>query len=233
MNTTQIARIAVLTLAALAALTLTGQAEARNHSNIIVTRPGDLPELAREPGQAMLLHETGDGRTLLYIEQDHGARLAIFDVTDPAKVKQETAARLDAQDSFDFVSALGDNAELVRFRNGQADAVLNLHKVDVPTLNTIQGLDLQGSTERLGDDGFTVADQPSGHFDAKDPNYEIVDTSNPLQPQTVVDVKQVREQITNDETGTTYLLTAEGLYLIRRPAVEEEHQIHEWQMLPN
>jgi hypothetical protein len=34
----------------------------------------------------MMLHDTTDGRTLLYIEQNHGARLAIFDVTDPAHV---------------------------------------------------------------------------------------------------------------------------------------------------
>jgi hypothetical protein len=52
----------------------------------------------------------------------------------------------------------------------------------------------------------------------------------PLQRNPVADVKQVREKIRNDETGTTFLLTADGLYLIRRPAVEEEYKIHEWQM---
>ena len=31
-------------------------------------------------------------------------------------------------------------------------------------------------------------------------------------------------------TGTTFLLATDGLYLIRRPAVEEEHDIHEYQM---
>jgi hypothetical protein len=57
-----------------------------------------------------------------------------------------------------------------------------------------------------------------------------VDTANTHEPNRVYDVKQVRQQITNDETGTTFLLAADGLYLIRRPAVEEEHYIHEWQM---
>jgi hypothetical protein len=234
LNKKRITRIAQLALAAVAALTLTGRAEARNHANkIILVRPADLPELARVPGQAMLLHYTGDGRTHLYIEQNHGARLAIFDVTDPAHVKEEGSAHVDAPGAFDFVSSLGDYAELVRFRNGQGEAVLNLHKVKVPTLNTIQGLDVQGSAERLGDDGFIIVDQPNApnaQSDAHDPNYQVVDLSNPLRPNPVGDVKQVLEKITNDETGTTFLLTADGLYLVRRPAVEEEYYIHEWQM---
>jgi len=231
LNKKRITRIAQLALAAVAALTLTGRAEARNHANkIILVRPENLPELAREPGQAMLLHATGDGKTHLYIEENHGARLAIFDVTDPAHVKEEGSAHVDAPGAFDFVSSLGDYAELVRFRNSQGEAVLNLHKVKAPTLNTMQGLDVQGSAERLGDDGFIIADQPNAQSDANDPNYQVVDLSNPLHPNPVGDVKQVREKITNDETGTTFLLTADGLYLIRRPAVEEEHYIHEWQM---
>ncbi len=232
MNRKEVIRIAQLTLAAVAALTLAGHAEARNHpsNKIILVRPTELPELAREPGQAMLLHATGDGRTHLFIEQNHGARLAIFDVTDPAHVKQEGSAQVEARGSFDFVSSLGDYAELVRFRNGQGEAVLNLHKVKAPTLNTIQGLDFQGSTERLGDDGFIVADQPKAQSDANDPNYQVVDLSNPLHPNRVGDVKQVREKIENGETGTTFLLTADGLYLVRRPAVEEEYNLHEYQI---
>jgi hypothetical protein len=178
----------------------------------------------------MTLHATGDGRTILYIEQNHGARLAIFDVTDPAHVKQEGSAQVDAPGSFDFVSSFGDNAELVRFRHGKGEAVLNLRKVKAPTLTAIQGLDSQGSTERLGDDGLLIADQPNAQSDSNDPNYQVVDLSNPLRPNPVADVKHVFEKITNDETGTTFLLATDGLYLIRRPAVEEEHDIHEYQM---
>jgi hypothetical protein len=232
MNRKQIIRIAQLTLTAVAALTLAGHAEARNYPSkkVTVVRPSDLPELARVTGQAMLLHATGDGRTHLYIEQNQGAQLAIFDVTDPANVIQEGSAQLNASGEFDFVSSLGDYAELVRFRNGQGEAVLNLHKVKVPTLNTIQGMGFQGSTERLGDDGLIIADQPNVRSDAYNPNYQVVDLSNPLQPIPLAGVKQVREKIENDETGTTFLLAPDGLYLIRRPAVEEEYEIHEYQM---
>jgi len=231
MNKKHIIRIAQLTLAAAAAFTLAGTAEARNPSNkIILVRPTELPELARVAGQAMLLRETGDGRTLLYIEQDNGAQLAIFDVTDPAKIKQETAARLEVPGSYDFVSSLGGNAELVRFRQGQGEAVLDLREVKFPTISMVQGLKFQGLTERLGNDAFLVADGPNAQSGPSDPNYQLVDTSNPLHPNTVADVNQVLEKVTNDETGTTFLLGADGLYLIRRPALEEEYKIHEYQM---
>jgi hypothetical protein len=232
MNRNQVIRISQLTVAVVAAFTLTGQAEAKSRANrIVVERPADLPELAQKAGQAMLLHNTEDGRTLLYIEQNRGAQLAIFDVSDPAHVKEEGSAQLDAPGAFDFISSLGDYAELVRFRRGQGEAVLNLHNVKDPTLTRIQGLDFQGSTRRLGDDGLIIASQPTVQSGAIDPtDYEVVDISNPLHPSTVADMKRVFEEVTNDETGTTFVLTPDGLYLIRRPDVEEEHDIHEWQM---
>jgi hypothetical protein len=210
---------------------MTGHAAARNRpSKIIFVRPTELPELARVPGQAMLLHYTGDGKTHLCIEQNHGARLAIFDVTDPAHVKEEGSVQVDAPGSFDFVSSLGDDAELIRFQDGQREAVLDLRKVKRPTIKMVPGLTFQGSTERLGDDAFMISNQASEPSDANAPDYQVVETASAREPNRVYDVKQVRQQITNDETGTTFLLAADGLYLIRRPAVEEEHYIHEWQL---
>jgi hypothetical protein len=85
----------------------------------------------------------------------------------------------------------------------------------------IQGLYFQGSMEFLGDDVLMVAKQPSVRSDPNDKDYQVVDISNPLHPNPVTE-KQVLEKITNDETGTTFLLTAEGLYLVRQPDVEEE-----------
>src|SRR5262249_48617063 len=184
MTKKRVTRIAKLTLTAIAALTFAGCAEARNHPKIVVTHPADLPELAREHGQAMLLHAARDGRTHLYIEQNDGGRPAVFEVTDPGRVKVEGSAQVDAPGVFDFASSLGDYAELVRFRNGQGEAVLDLHKVKTPTLNKIQGLDQQGPTERLGDDGLIVVD-------ANQPNYQVVDLSNPVDPSSVDEVKQV------------------------------------------
>jgi hypothetical protein len=231
MNGKQIVRIALLTLTAVAALPFTKPVEARNHpsNKIILVRPTNLPELARQTGEAMLLDQTRNGKTLLYIEQDQGARLAVFDVTDPANVKAKASVQLEAPGSYDFVLSLRDRAELVRFRHGQGEAVLDLHNVQHPTIKKIQGLRFQGSTQRLGNDGFMIADQGSVQSDANALDYQVVETANAREPNRVYDVKQVRQEITNKETGTTFLLTADGLYLIRRPAVEEEYWANEYE----
>jgi len=223
----KIVRFALLTLTAAAALTLAGTAEARNHpsNKIILVNPTNLPEPARQAGEAMLLDQSRNGRTLLYIEQDQGARLAVFDVTDPGNIKAVASVQLEASGSFDFVFPLRDRAELVRFRDGQGEAVLDLHKVKNPTIKKIQGLKFQGSTKRLGDDGFMIADQAGAQADAAQ-DYQVVDTAGVREPNRVYDVNQVRQEITNSETGTTYLLTTDGLYLIRRPAVEERYKIN-------
>jgi hypothetical protein len=160
----------------------------------------------------------------------HGAWLVIFDVTDPANVKQDSAARLDAPGSFDFVSSLGDHAELIRFQDGQGEAVLDLRNVKLPTIKMIPGLTFQGSTEHLGNDGFMISNQASVPSNSKAVDYQVIEIASSREPNRVYEVKQVRQEVTNDETGTTFLLTADGLYLVRRPAVEEEYFIHEWQM---
>jgi hypothetical protein len=48
----------------------------------------------------------------------------------------------------------------------------------------------------------------------------VVESANSQELNRVVDVKRVREEVANDVTGTTFLLTEGGLYLIRRPGVE-------------
>jgi hypothetical protein len=199
----------------------------KHSDRIILVRPTDLPELARQGGEAMLLHETGDGRTLLYVEQNGGTRLAVYDVTDPSHISREVSVQLGSSGPFDFVSPLGDRAELVRFRQGQGAAVLDLRNVKVPTMKTVQGLELRAFKESLGDDGVILANQP-GIQSA--PDYQVVETANSWELNRVFTVKGVREEITNDNTGTTFLLTTEGLYLIRRPAVEDDYKIHQIQL---
>jgi len=69
-------------------------AYARAVNNQDVVPPSDLPGVAPQTGDAMFLHETADGRTLLYIERNQGAELAILDVTDPRHVKDDGGVNL-------------------------------------------------------------------------------------------------------------------------------------------
>jgi hypothetical protein len=214
-----------LTLATiLAGISVASAGYANPTNDIVLVPPTNLPTLARQSGEAMFLHDTRDGRTLLYIEQHGGVQLAIFDVTDPAHVGGEGSVQLDAPGPFDFVADLGKRGELVRFRGGQGEAVLDLR--DIPVLMKVQGLDTKNSTilladyaSRLSGQAFTAAVGQSIR------DYKIFQSGESPSDDRVVEVRQVRQEVTNPDTGTTFLLAENGLYVIRRPALEAAPEI--------
>ena len=205
-----------------------GIALAAPSSNLIVVPPAKLPASARQSGDAMFLHETIDGTTLLYIEENQGSRLAIFDVTDPAHVKGDGSVEVDAPGPFDFVSSLGSRAELIRFRQDQGNAVLDLHKAKVPVLKTPQGLTLKGAVTPLGNDDLIVSSRALADSQvARDYQVQVVNTANSSEPSRVFNLKGIREEITKYDTGTTFLCTDDGLFLIRRPVKEMEKTLRD------
>ena len=191
-------------------LVATPAAYANPRNDVILVPPADLPAMARKNGEAMFLHESRDGRALLYIEQNQGAALAILDVTDPVHIKAGGAVQLGQTEPFDFVSSLGKEKELIRFRQSHEDAVLNLHKARISAVGDVQLPKMKGPT----DDGCDLSEQAPQMTSA--PDRETGDISRTL------DWTQVREEVTNCATGTTFLLTDKGLLVIRRPAVEME-----------
>jgi hypothetical protein len=199
--------------------------QAHPSGRLILVPPTDLPATARQTGESMLLYGTPDDKTHLYIEHSQGARLSIFDVTDPSHIKDEGSVQLAARGAFDFVLSLGSQAELVRFRADQGYAVLDLHKVKGPTLEEVQGLTLKGPTMPLGGDGLIVTSRADAD-ERPIRDYQVVDTTNTQEGSRVSNVKGVREEITKNNTGTTFLLAERGLYVIRRPAVEAVEQFH-------
>jgi hypothetical protein len=116
----------------------------------------------------------------------------------------------------------------VRFRQGQGNAVLDLHKARVPTLRTVHELTLKGAAMPLGNDGFTVSShaEPDSQL-ARDYQVQVVNTANSQELNRVLNVKGIREEITKYDTGTTFLLTDGGLALIRRPVKEMSKQLHD------
>ena len=88
--------------------------------DLIVEGPSDLPEQARAPGNSCFLYSDGGGSTYLYVEQQQGARLSVFDVTDPSKIKLASSISLNVPGAFDFVRPLGGRAELVVFVKTEA-----------------------------------------------------------------------------------------------------------------
>jgi hypothetical protein len=225
-----IARTAITVMAPLI-LALQAHAEVRSKSNeLIVVLPADLPEQAQIPGNSFFLYSDNSGSTYLYVEQQQGARLTAFDVTDPSRIKVVVSTPITGPGAFDFVRPLGGHGELVRYRESKSVAVLDLHKVNEPTLHTINGLSEGGATEELGESGFLMVNEPYDYVRATPRDYQVVDISSPAEPMLLVTVAQVKHKLVKEDTGTTFLLGSEGLTVIRRPRVEDEYKIHQLQM---
>jgi hypothetical protein len=213
--------------------TLAAQAEIHSRSKeLVVMEPRDLPEQAQTPGNSLFLHADSAGSTYLYVEQQQGARLSVFNVTDPARIKLVVSTPLAAEGAFDFVRPLGDHAELVYFRSGQKEAVLDLRKTKKPVLRMISIATDLGSAETLGESGLLVTSQAYDYLSAVARDYQVIDitASDPTQ---LVTVKDVKHRVTNDETGTTFLLGSNGLTVVRRLRIENEYKLNQLQMQGN
>jgi hypothetical protein len=204
----------------------TASAQIVSHSkNLVIEQPANLPEFAQRPGIAFHLYtESGDGNAYLYVEQHHGQRLVIFNVTDPGHVKMVRTVNLAVPAPFEFAEPVGTSAILVRFDNNQGVAVLDLHKAKAPVLKTIRGLQYSGHAEPLSQSTFMVANNPPMDTANVSRDYQVVDASNAANPVLLYTANLVTRTITRDETGTTFLLGQNGLTIIRRPRVEEEYQ---------
>jgi hypothetical protein len=55
-------------------------------------------------------------------------------------------------------------------------------------------------------------------------DYQVVDTSSPLEPQVVASVPGVRQTVLKSGTGTLFLLTPSGVTVIRHPWVERDYE---------
>jgi hypothetical protein len=224
-----------LGLAVTASFLSTSSAEAEIHSRskqLVVMEAPDLPEQAQTPGNSLFLHSDGAGSTYLYIEQQRGARLSVFDVTDPARIKLVVSTPLAAEGAFDFVRPIGDHAELVYFRDSQKEAVLDLHKAKRPVLRTISTVTDLGPAETLGENGLLVTSHTHQYVPAVARDYQVIDIAASV-PTQLATVKDVKHRTTNDETGTTFLLGRDGLTVVRRPRVEEEYKTNQMAMERN
>jgi hypothetical protein len=218
-----------------AAAVLTSTAEAEIHSRtkeLVVMEPRDLPEAAQAPGNSLFLHSDNEGSTYLYVEQRQGARLSVFDVTDPARIELVVSTPLAADGAFDFVRPLGNNAELVYFRDSHKEAVLDLRKAKRPVLRVISTVTDLGSAETLGESGLLATSQAYKYVSALGHDYQVIDIAASA-PTPLATVKDVRHRVTNNETGTTFLLSPNGLTVVRRLSVENDNKVHQMQMQGN
>ena len=182
---------------------------ASNHidGNLVLLPTDKLPPQARTQSEAMTLHSVDPDTLYLYIEQDHGHALAVFDVTDPGKVKFKKLATLDATTPFDFVESVTPNAILIRYRDGSGEAILDLQKPKAPHLRALTGTPNESYILPVESSASTNKPETETPRD-----YQIV-TANDAHP--VLTIKSVIQKQTNIDNNATYLLTPDGLTVVR------------------
>jgi hypothetical protein len=141
----------------------------------------------------------------LYIEQENGKRLAVFEVSRPAHARAVAEIELNSP-QFEFLQAVNSKLVLVRIAGSNGSAklgVLDLQHPKKPTLRV------------LGDAEFTPASlEPSG-------------PAKQLAPGTAI--RNIRQEISDEELGSCFVLSAEGLWIIRHPAIEKDFELKELQ----
>ena len=71
-----------------------------------------------------------------------------------------------------------------------------------------------------------MIDEPYNYIRAVPRDYQVIDITSPSDPLLITTVKEVKHQVVNGDTGTTFLLGSEGLTVIRRPTVEIDFKAH-------
>jgi hypothetical protein len=174
----------------------------------------------------MYLDDTSDGRTFLYIEAHNGEQLTALDVTDPARIQRVVRTTLPANSAFDFVKSVGDEAALIRYRNGSGVALLSFKHYKHPALVNSSALENADTSEALGQTALLVTASEVTMHPFEDPrNYRVVDTSNPSQPVLLATTPEVMQRLAKSDTGTLFLLNKDGVTVVRRLRIEEEHLI--------
>ncbi len=218
-----------VTLAALVLASLTANAVVVPYSKtIVVESPETHPILAEANPEAMYLHDTNDGRTLLYIEAENGRKLISLDVTDPSRIQRFTQSELPATSAYDFVRDLGDSSVLIRYRNGSGVALISFKHLKRPELSSSPALVNADTSEQLGPTAVLVSsDEPARSFATPAASYQVIDTSRPTHAAVLASIPDVQQSVSKTDTGTLFLLNKNGINVVRQLEVEVEHQIEE------
>ena len=223
-----------VTLAALVLASLTANAVVVPHSKAIAESPETHPILAEANPEAMYLHDTNDGRTMLYIEAENGRKLISLDVTDPSRIQRFTQSELPATSAYDFVRDLSDSSVLIRYRNGSGVALISFKHLKRPDLSSSPALVNADTSEQLGPTAVLVSsDEPARSFATPAASYQVIDTSRPTHAAVLASIPDVQQSVSKTDTGTLFLLNKNGINVVRQLEVEVEHQIEEHQKRGN
>ena len=188
-------------------------ATAEGKGDLVVVPSNKLPEKARRAGQAMKLHLVSPDTLFLYVEQDNGRSIAVFDVSHPRKITLKAFVKVDAPASFDFVETVGPRTELIRYADGSGNALLDLSNPKAPRIKTMAATNKEAYILPIREGGSGISGIVTRPYVSSAPkDYQVI---LPSRPQQVLTVREVIQQLRDEANGTTYLLGSDGLTVIR------------------
>jgi hypothetical protein len=187
------------------------QATAEGKGDLVIVPSHKLPEKAHRAGQAMKLHLVSPDTLYLYVEQDNGRSIAVFDVSHPGKIALKAFVTVDAPASFDFVQTVGRHTELIRYTDGSGNALLDLSKPKLPGIRTLAATASEAYILPIGEAGSEINGVVTKPYPSS-ADYQLI---LPSRPQQVLTVREVIQQLRDEANGTTYLLGSDGLTVIR------------------
>ena len=205
-------------IVALAAVT----AEAATKETIVTQSPSHYPALSQENSEAMYLRSTPGGAVVLYVEANNGRTLDVVDVTDPANARRMAQVSLPAHSAFDFVLPTADGV-MVRFRDGSGEAFLSLSKYKQPTLVSSSELNATGSAEKFDDAIVLTTVKGAAVESLVDPTYRVYDDTTSPGLKLTATISDVSQEIERKATGTLYLLSKNGVTVVRQPQIEQTY----------
>lgn len=187
--------------------------------NLIVENLPADSAIAQSPAQDLLVRADENGPTYLYVEQQQGARLLVFDVTNPEYMKLVTSTSLAVHSAYDFVAPV-KGRELITFRDGSGSALLDFHSPKAPKISvTLE----PGAPVHFSVLSATLpfADQIKMDASVQPRTIQFVNPGRDTRVLAALDnVTRVAER---PETGTTFLLAAGKVTIVRSPGVELQH----------
>lgn len=217
-------RISIL-LAAVALATASANARGASRprsKSVIIESPSMSSALAIRSGEAMYLHSTEDGRSLLYIETEGGHSLSVLDVSNPARIQALTLVPASVSGTFDFVRDVGEEQVLIRFRDNSQVALLNLAKSTRPVIMELPLPQEASGVEAVGRTALLVTTSKSPALPAPVPQtYFVLDTSAAAGPVLLAKISAVKQRLAKQDTGTIFLLNGDGVTVVRRPRAEQ------------
>lgn len=194
----------------------------QSKTDILVEPSSELPELAQQASQDLLLHFDGAGTPYLYLEQQQGARLVVLNVDDPAHLKVVASVATGINRPYNFVRAIDDMMEQIQFRDGSGSALLNLRAPKSPQILNVKHT-FALPVRSLGDSGYLAVNTDSSPLSSNvaGRDYQVFATATASRPlYTVAGVTQI---VDRPDTGTVFLLGRQGLTVIRCLSTEQQY----------